>query len=81
MKIERIAEDCVSITVPENTVHIEDGEAVIFLTRYDALNWSDYLYVETTIDLNTPETIEAEIGQEWVLADQGENEYRAKFTE
>ena len=38
MKIERIAEDCVSITVPENTVHIEDGEAVIFLTPYDALN-------------------------------------------
>ena len=65
MKIERIAEDCVSITVPENTVHIEDGEAVIFLTPYDALNWSDSLYVEASVHFNTPETIEAEIGQVW----------------
>ena len=65
MKIERIAEDCVSITVPENTVHIEDGEAVIFLTLYDALYWSDALNVEASVTFNTPERIKAEIGQVW----------------
>ena len=81
MKIERIATDCVSITIPKNKVHIEDGEAIIFLNTYDALDLSDALNVESMEESYIPVAIEAEIGQEWVLADQGENEYRAKFTE
>ena len=62
MKTERVAENCVDVRIPNHIIHpCHDDEkfSVVHLTLYDALDWSDALYVETTIDFNTPETIEA----------------------
>ena len=66
MKIERIAIDCVCITIQRNKVHIEGNEAIVFLNTYDALDLSDALTVESMEESYIPVAIESEIGQEWV---------------
>ena len=66
-EFERVAAGCVDVRIPNQIIHQSDDNkfSVVHLTLYDALNWSDSLYVEASVHFNTPKTIEAEIGQEW----------------